>query len=208
MPLLRSIVSAVRVFHRMNIVHRDLKPENIMIAADSTAKIIDFGSAQVTGFADLRSEPIADWPEGSLNYIAPELLTGGEAKPLSDLFSIAAITWEMLTGQLPFAREGTARISPKEQERLRGVFDRLRLDLPPGVEHVLQRALSHDPAKRQQAMSEFVGALGRAGESAALLRTEFVPLIERGSKETWRNWALIATLAALVLAVLLFGRLG
>jgi protein phosphatase len=57
-------------------------------------------------------------------------------------------------------------------------------------------------------MSEFVGALGRAGESTALMRTEFVPLIERGSKEMWRNWALIATLAALVLAVILFGRLG
>jgi len=208
MPLLRSIVSAVRVFHRMNIVHRDLKPENIMIAADSTAKIIDFGSAQVTGFADLRSEPIADWPEGSLNYIAPELLTGGEATSLSDLFSIAAIAWEMLTGQLPFAREGPARISPKEQERLRGVFDRLRPDLPPGVEQVLQRALSHDPAKRPQAMSEFVGALDRADQNRALLRTEFVPLIERGSKEMWRNWALIATLATLVLAVLLFGHLG
>jgi protein phosphatase len=207
LPLVRSIVPAARVFHRMNIVHRDLKPENIMISADGTAKIIDFGSAQVTGFADLRSEPIADWPEGSLNYIAPELLTGGEAKPLSDLFSIAAITWEMLTGQLPFAREGAARISISEEDRLRGVFDRLRPDLPPAVEQVLQRALSHDPAKRPQAMSEFVGALARAGESAALMRTEFVPLIERGSKTMWRNWALIATLAALVLAVALFGRL-
>ena len=208
LPLVRSIVSAARVFHRMNIVHRDLKPENIIIAADGTAKIIDFGSAQVTGFADLRSEPIADWPEGSLNYIAPELLTGGEAKSLSDLFSIAAIIWEMLTGQLPFAREGAARISTSEEDRLRGVFDRLRPDLPPAVEQVLQRALSHDPATRPQAMSEFVGALGRAGESTALMRTEFVPLIERGSKEMWRNWALIATLAALVLAVILFGRLG
>ena len=208
LPLVRSIVSAVRVFHRMNIVHRDLKPENIIIVADDTAKIIDFGSAQVTGFADLRSEPIADWPEGSLNYIAPELLTGGEAKSLSDLFSIAAITWEMLTGQLPFAREGAVRISPSEEDRLRGVFDRLRPDLPPAVEQVLQRALSHDPAKRPQAMSEFVGALGRASESAALMRTGFVPLIERGSKKMWRNWALIATLAALVLAIILFGRLG
>ena len=135
------------------------------------------------------------------------MLTGGEAKPLSDLFSIAAITWEMLTGQLPFAREGAARISISEEDRLRGVFDRLRPDLPPAVEQVLQRALSHDPAKRPQAMSEFVGALARAGESAALMRTEFVPLIERGSKTMWRNWALIATLAALVLAVALFGRL-
>lgn len=207
LPLVRSIVSAARVFHRMNIVHRDLKPENIIVATDGTAKIIDFGSAQVTGFADLRSETIADWPEGSLNYIAPELLTGGGAKPLSDLFSIAAITWEMLTGQLPFAREGATRISANEEERLRGVFDHLRPDLPPAVEQVLQRSLSLDPAKRPQAMSEFVGALGRAGESAALMRTEFVPLIERGTKEMWRNWALIATLAALVLAVILFGRL-
>ena len=207
LPLVRSIVSAVRVFHRMDVVHRDLKPENIIIATDGTATIIDFGSAQVTGFADLRSEPIADWPEGSLNYIAPELLTGGEAKFLSDLFSIAAIAWEMLTGQLPFAREGATRISASEGDRLRGVFGRLRPELPPAVEQVLLRALSHDPAKRPQAMSEFVAALDRAGASAGL-RTEFVPLIDRGSKEMWRNWALIATLAALVFAVILFGRLG
>ena len=206
-PLVRSIVAAVRVFHRMNIVHRDLKPENIMIARDGTAKIIDFGSAQVTGFADLRSDIMADWPEGSLNYIAPELLTGGEAMPLSDLFSIAAITWEMLTGHLPFAREGATRIAASEAERLKGVFDRVRPDLPPAVEQVLQRTLANDPAKRPQAMSEFVGSLDRAGASAGL-RTEFVPLLDRGSKEMWRNWALIATLAALVLAVVLLGRLG
>ncbi|QQN74285.1 protein kinase [Croceicoccus sp. YJ47] len=207
LPLVASIVSAVRVFHRMEMVHRDLKPENIIVAEDGTAKIIDFGSVQVAGFADLQSAEIAQWPEGSLNYIAPEVLAGEAAQNLSDLFSIAAICWEMLTGTVPFDREASGKPLVSERERTTSTFARLRPDMPPAVGTVLARALSPEPGDRQQAMSEFVGELRKASRSS-VRPTEFVPLIERGSKAMWRNWALIATLVSMVMAVLLFGRFG
>ncbi len=206
-PILASIVSAARVFHRMDIVHRDLKPENIIIGDDSSAKIIDFGSAQVTGFADLRSAAIEEWPEGSLNYIAPELLAGKQAENLSDLFSIAVIAWEMLTGTLPFDRESRDMAQAPNPDRMRGAFARARPDLSPLAGRALAKALYPQPSQRQQAMSEFIADLKKA-ETNAPLSTEFVPLIERGSKEMWRNWALIATLIALVMAVVLINRLG
>ena len=206
LPILASIVSAARVFHRMAIVHRDLKPENIMIGEDAVAKIIDFGSAQVAGFADLRTAAIEQWPEGSLNYIAPELLAGKEAQSLSDLYSIATIAWEMLTGAVPFVREGHGRLHPQKPEHMLDGFARARPDLSPLAGRALVKALSAQPSQRHQAMSEFIRDLKKAAESPKL-PTEFVPLIERGSKEMWRNWALIATLLALVMAVLLGSRL-
>ena len=155
----------------------------------------------------MRSAAIEEWPEGSLNYIAPELLAGKQAENLSDLFSIAVIAWEMLTGTLPFDRESRDMAETPNPDRMRGAFARARPDLSPLAGRALAKALCPQPSQRQQAMSEFIADLKKA-ETNAPLSTEFVPLIERGSKEMWRNWALIATLIALVMAVLLINRLG
>ncbi|WP_172332386.1 bifunctional protein-serine/threonine kinase/phosphatase [Mangrovicoccus sp. HB161399] len=201
-PVLASLISAVRVFHRLGMVHRDLKPENVIIAEDGTAKIIDFGSVQVSGFRDLERGDKEELPEGSLNYIAPEVLTGQGAQPLSDLFSVAAITWEMLAGRVPFDLEERTALPSRPADWAAGDFAALRPDLPPATGEVLSRALAFSPKDRPEVMSEFLGEMrklqGRAGT-----RPVFVPLLQRGSRGFWRGWALAATAVAAALAVAL-----
>ena len=206
LPILESLVTAVRVFHRLGMVHRDLKPENVMVLPDGTVKIIDFGSVQVSGFEGLLTGAEEGVPEGSMNYIAPEVLAGRPASARSDLFSVAVIAFEMLTGRVPIDHErrgGRVSMSPADWSP-RSLTER-RPDLPRAVETALARALAHDPNDRPQVMTELLGELRRARQIAAA-GGDFVPLLQRGSTRFWRRWALVATAAAAALAITLLVR--
>ncbi|NVO25325.1 bifunctional protein-serine/threonine kinase/phosphatase [Donghicola mangrovi] len=206
LPILESLVTAVRVFHRLGMVHRDLKPENIMILADGTAKIIDFGSVQVAGFKGLLTGADEDLPEGSVNYIAPEVLAGRSASNLSDLFSIAAIAYEMIAGKVPFDHEKKGdRLSTAAKDWVPKALTDLRPDMPSTLQKALERALSYDPSKRPQVMTELLGEIRNARKELAA-GGDFVPLLERGSKTFWRTWALTATGVAAALLVTLLVR--
>ncbi|GAM74871.1 serine/threonine protein kinase [Vibrio ishigakensis] len=100
--ILDEIIKALRVFQRADMVHRDLKPENIMITPSGEVKIIDFGAVKVKGLEEISPESQDTVPLGAVNYIAPEYLNTGKANLVSDLFSVAVIGYEMLTGELPY----------------------------------------------------------------------------------------------------------
>ena len=203
LPVLESLIAAVRVFHRMGMVHRDLKPENVILTGAGTAKIIDFGSVQVAGFRDGAAAGAV--PEGSLNYMAPEVLAARGATNLSDAFSVAAIAYEMLTGAVPFDLEDRGGPPPPPRDWVLTPPCARRPDLPPALDACLARALAIDPAARPQAMSEFLGDLRRLAR-ARPATAEFVPLLARGSLAFWRGWAMGATGVALALgAALLLG---
>ncbi|WP_339114630.1 bifunctional protein-serine/threonine kinase/phosphatase [Thioclava sp. GXIMD2076] len=203
LPVLSSLIAAMRVFHRLGMVHRDLKPENVMVMPDGRAKIIDFGSVQVAGFKGLLAGFQTERPEGSLNYIAPEVLTGQGATKLSDLFSIGAIAYEMLAGQVPFDLEDRAgHLSSKPSDWALKPLVETRSDLPEAIGEALMRVLSFDPKARPVVMSEFLADL-RSAQSQGALVPEFVPLLQRGSKGFWRAWALGASALALALGVML-----
>ncbi|MGQ7845598.1 protein kinase domain-containing protein [Granulosicoccus sp. 3-233] len=202
LPILSSLISATRTFHRLGMVHRDLKPENVILAPDGTVKIIDFGSVQVTGFSDLPTANDDVVPEGSLNYIAPEVLTGGAATNLSDLFSIAAMVYEMLAGQVPFALEERVELPSAPFDWSLRPLKSYRPDLPEATGAALARALSHDPGKRPEVMTEFLRSL----QDSMNRRTsgdQWTPLIQRGSIDFWRGWAMVSTAAALIMLIAL-----
>ena len=206
LPVLTSLVSAVRVFHRLRMVHRDLKPENVMILADGTAKIIDFGSVQVAGFKGLLAGADEDLPEGSLNYIAPEVLAGKPASNLSDLFSIGVIAFEMLTGKVPFDHEKRGnRLSVNQKDWVPKPLTDARPDLPKTASAAILRAIDFEPKERPQVMTEFLGEL-RSARAEAAAGGDFVPLLQRGGRNFWRTWALTATSVAAVLLITLLVR--
>lgn len=205
LPILSSLITATRTFHRLGMVHRDLKPENVILAPDGAVKIIDFGSVQVTGFSDLPTANENIVPEGSLNYIAPEVLTGGAATNLSDLFSIGAMVYEMLAGEVPFALEDRVDLPSTAFDWTLRPLKTYRPDLPESTGTALARVLSYDPDKRPEVMTEFLRSL-QDSTSRRASGDQWVPLIQRGSTDFWRGWALISTTATLILLIVLLLR--
>ena len=98
--IIEQIASALHAAHRIGLVHRDVKPSNILIAEDDFAYLIDFGIARAGGETGLTSTgaTIGTWA-----YMAPERFTTGQIDPRSDIYALACVLHECLTGSRPFA---------------------------------------------------------------------------------------------------------
>ena len=199
--IVEQVARGLQALHRKGMLHQDLRPENVMLDATGTARIIDFGAVHVDGLAEGGSEPQALALRGSLQHSAPEYFTGAGGQPASDLFSLAVLTYQMLTGQLPYGLQVTRVRSARDLHRLRyNPLPALRPDLPPWLDAVLRRALHPQPARRQQALSEFVHELRHPPERA--LRSRATPLVERDPLRFWRGLSLLLGLGLLLLLAL------
>ncbi|QYJ78736.1 bifunctional protein-serine/threonine kinase/phosphatase [Shewanella acanthi] len=202
--LVSQMEAGLRAMHRREMIHRDLKPGNIMVTADKHIKLLDFGSCYVKGLAEIASPLERDHILGTADYSAPELLLGKTGNVQSDLFSLAVITFEMLTGKLPFyGKLGNCRnakdfASLKYQSAIE-----LAPQLSSWVDNALRRALSIDPQARQTDTHEFFHELSTPARSAST--GQFVPFIQR---EPLRFFKLLCGLQSLVILALLLLWLG
>jgi predicted Ser/Thr protein kinase len=160
----RQAAEALTVAHEMGIVHRDLKPDNIMIAKNrdgsDCVKVVDFGIAKA---ADNQAQKVTrtGLVVGTPEYMSPEQLAGDKLDGRSDVYSLALVSFNMLSGQLPFPSE-TAQESmimrltdkPKSLREMKG-----DTPWPPEVQAVMDRALERDAKLRYQTASEFGRAL-------------------------------------------------
>ena len=112
--IVEQIARGLRAFHRMEMLHQDLRPENIMIDKTGTVKIIDFGSTGSPAWSRPRRPPARDDILGTAQYTAPEYFLGESGSPRSDLFSLGVITYQMLTGRLPYGAQ-VARARTRSQ---------------------------------------------------------------------------------------------
>jgi serine/threonine protein kinase/TPR repeat protein len=143
--------------HSMGVIHRDIKPSNLMVAENGVLKIMDFGIARVRGTQRLtRSGSIV----GTLAYMAPEQLRGEEGDESSDLYSLAIVLYEMLTGTPPFSATSEYDLM---QAQINQRPDRL-IPRVPGldarIEAAIMRALSKKPEQRFASTRAFSDALG------------------------------------------------
>jgi serine/threonine-protein kinase len=143
--------------HSMGVIHRDIKPSNLMVAENGVLKIMDFGIARVRGTQRLtRSGSIV----GTLAYMAPEQLRGEEGDEACDLYSLAIVLYEMLTGTPPFSATSEYDLM---QAQINQRPDRL-IPRVPGldsrVEAAIMRALSKKPDQRFASTRAFSDALG------------------------------------------------
>jgi eukaryotic-like serine/threonine-protein kinase len=143
--------------HSMGVIHRDIKPSNLMVAENGVLKIMDFGIARVRGSQRLtRSGSIV----GTLAYMAPEQLRGEEGDEACDLYSLAIVLYEMLTGSPPFSANSEYDLM---QAQINQKPDRL-ISRVPGldskVEAAIMKALSKKPAQRFPSTRAFSDALG------------------------------------------------
>jgi serine/threonine-protein kinase len=146
-----QIADAVQAAHAVGIVHRDLKPENVMYnPANHQVKLLDFGIATDTDTAPEERLTRAGFFVGTLMYVAPEALSGELVGPAADQYSLATISYFLLTGCLPFTaktpREMFSQLLSQPPIPLNQARPGLRFS--PAVEAVVMRGLSKEPAKR------------------------------------------------------------
>ena len=193
-----QIAKGLRAFQRKEMVHQDLRPENIMIDRNGTAKIIDFGSTKVAGVTEAVSSPYREEILGTVQYTAPEYFIGESGTSLSDLFSLGIITYQLLTGKLPYGAE-IAKTRTKPQQRKLRYTSALYHDpnIPIWIDGALKKAVHPDPNKRYQALSEFEYDLRNPNKT--FLQRGFVPLAERDPLLFWKVISLILGCVILLL---------
>ena len=108
--VVRQTLLGLEHAHRQGIVHRDIKPENVLVTTEGVVKVADFGLARA--YADGRQTQ-AGTVTGTVQYLAPEQIRGEPADPRSDLYSLGIVTYELLTGKLPFTGETAMSIAYK-----------------------------------------------------------------------------------------------
>lgn len=163
---LRQIGKALSYLHDCGIIHMDIKPENVIVTPRRTVKLVDFGLARRLGAPDVLQEDFTR-PHGTPYYAAPEQLERYRDDPRTDLYSLALVGYEMLTGQLPFER---TRDLSRVRRRLKTdpVPPRTyRPEIPEAVEAVLLKALERGPAERYPTVAAFVVALDAAARQEA-----------------------------------------
>jgi serine/threonine protein phosphatase PrpC len=202
--IVEQIARGLQAFHRMEMLHQDIRPANIMIDKTGTVKIIDFGSTRIKGVVE--AAPSIDQSDilGTVQYTAPEYFVGESGSPRSDIFSLGVITYQMLTGRLPYGAEA-AKVRTKSQQRKLKYLSALddAREIPAWIDLVLEKAVQPDPYKRYGELSEFVFELRNPNK--AYLGPVTVPLIERNPLLFWQG--LVVVLTGIIL-LLLYGKYG
>lgn len=167
-----TICDALAHAHLQGVIHRDVKPANVLITDHGTLKVSDFGIAKAA-FAALDITASGS-TVGTATYIAPELASGGQADPRSDLYSLGVLLYELLVGRPPFQEASEVATAISHVRRPPPAPRTLRAGIPRSVEDVVMRALAKDPDARFGSAEEMKRAL--ASLSGGDATRAFVPL--------------------------------
>ncbi|GAA4413375.1 hypothetical protein GCM10023148_07850 [Actinokineospora soli] len=159
LDILEQAGFALQAAHERGYVHRDVKPGNILITPSGVVKLTDFGIAKAADAAPVTRSGMV---MGTAHYIAPEQALGQEAEPASDVYSLAVVGYECLTGHRPFLSENAVTVA---MMHIRDVPPPLPPDVPPGARAVIEATLVKDPRRRYGSGGEFDAAVDavRAG---------------------------------------------
>ncbi|GJE39728.1 bifunctional protein-serine/threonine kinase/phosphatase [Methylobacterium persicinum] len=200
--LVEQIARGLQAFHRREMIHGDLRPENVLIDTAGTVQIIDFGATRVAGLVEEGGRTDDALPQGAIQYTAPECFLGDPPSPVSDIFALGVLAYQMLTGRLPYGGDAARARTARRQRRLRYVSARhARPLLPAWVDGALRRATHPDPQRRYEVLSEFVHDLRHP--NPALAETRGVPLMERDPILFWRGLCLVLGVTVVVLLAIL-----
>ena len=159
--ILLAVAEALDAAHEVGLTHRDVKPQNILIGARDHAYLADFGLTNVPDEAAGRLTGTGQFI-GTIDYVSPEQVRGEGATSASDVYALAGVLYECLTGEVPYPRPTEAAAlyahltdpPPKVTEK--------RPDLPAEIDEVVARGMAKDPAERQATATELLQEAGRA----------------------------------------------
>ena len=164
--IIYKCAKALYYAHNRGVVHRDIKPNNIMLTNDNDVRIIDFGIALVSDSDVSRIEGIA----GSPSYMSPEQVQSAEITAQSDIYSLGAVMYELLTGFRPFRANNLSKLLHQIVFATPPPLHSLRSEISEDLEQVVATALQKEPEKRFANASEFAAALTRVYQD---LRNEY-----------------------------------
>lgn len=154
LAILGQVTGALDAAHRAGLVHRDVKPSNILVRPDGFTYLIDFGIARVTGQTSVTTTGLAI---GTWAYMAPERFSG-DADARSDVYSLACVLYECLTGRRPYGDTDPARQMHGHLMTEPPRASAHNPDVPAALDEVIARGMSKDPADRHSRADEFVRA--------------------------------------------------
>jgi serine/threonine kinase PknH len=155
LPMLAQVADAIDYAHRAGVVHGDVKPGNVLVGDDDVAYLADFGLATAVASAAAASA-------GTLDYTAPERLRGEPASPSADIYALACVLFECVTGHVPYAHETAAAVVGGHLFDAPPRPSRLVNGLPAELDEILARGLAKDPADRPTSARELVDAAAAA----------------------------------------------
>ena len=130
--------------HKQGVIHRDVKPANIMLLKDGQIKVTDFGIAKAVSSSQTKSGIVLGTP----NYMSPEQINGHPIDGRSDIFSLAVVFFELLTGQIPFHGKNLTNLFYQITQTKHPSPREINPKVPKPVEQILNKALAKDPAQR------------------------------------------------------------
>lgn len=195
--LIEQLTKAVRALHRREVLHQNLNLNNIMVDRLGVIRLVDFAACGVAKRVDLPPLSTLARRVGLTAYSAPEYRLGHEPNERADQFSVAAIAFELLTGQLPYAGQLEGLNSKVDFSNLeyQPVF-KINSNLPVWMDLPLKKALQPNPELRYRRLSEFIYDLKKPD-----VNQQLQPLVEQGSLTFWKG---IAGFLLLLLLLSLF----
>jgi serine/threonine protein kinase len=173
----KQIAAGLDTAYKHGVVHRDIKPQNIVINSQDVVKITDFGLARSRETVTLTQSNVF---MGTAYYIPPEQAESGRSADIrSDLYSVSAVLFEMLTGRPPFEGETAVDIVIKHMNEKVPSICRIRLDLPPELDQFMQKAMAKSPADRYNTPKDFIAAIEQLQKRIQAIQPEHHASAER-----------------------------